>query len=418
MHFSRLRLQNFRGIDDLSVEFLPGCNVLAGINGIGKSAILDAMSIMMGGLVLAFDSKAKIRNLSAEDIKNDAETCSLEISLRAGSIDKTWSLNASRKHPGRRPKAIKWETSLPFAPAALGGSPPMDSTAPMLILYSSYRAVIRIPERVRAADQRTSRFHQGYAQQEDGASDFRQFFVWFRGQEDVENERRIEDSNHRDASMEAVREAVRRFTGFEKLRIRRQTPMRMTLEKLGMELSVNQLSDGEKTMLAMVGDIARRLSLLNPGPKAEDVLSGIGVVLIDEVELHLHPRWQREILAKLQSTFPNCQFVVTTHSPQVLSHVEAERVWLLDRGEDGRIRAQHPEWSLGLDSNRILLELFDVPERPQEAKDEIDEVFRLLGQGEIVSAKERIAETKAKVGNLPELDAASALIRRKEHLGR
>lgn len=194
--------------------------------------------------------------------------------------------------------------------------------------------------------------------------------------------------------------------------------MRMTVEKLGEELSINQLSDGEKTTLAMVGDIARRLSILNPERPVEEVMHGTGVVLIDEIELHLHPQWQREILPKLAKTFPNCQFIVTTHSPQVLSHVEAESVWLLQRGADGKITAENPERSFGLDSNRVLVELLGVPERPQEAKDRISKVFGLVEAGDFVKAKAEIESAKSLIGDLRELDAALALMRRKERLGR
>ena len=194
--------------------------------------------------------------------------------------------------------------------------------------------------------------------------------------------------------------------------------MRMTLQKLGIALSVNQLSDGERNLLALVGDIARRLSLLNLKGDADAILAGHGVVLIDEIELHLHPKWQREVISKLETTFPNCQFIVTTHSPQVLSHAHEENVWILRLNEKGEVEAARPQASYGLDTNRVLEEIMDVPERPQEAKDQLEHLFRLLSAKDRGRAESEISAISEKYGDLPELTQARALLRRQELIGR
>jgi predicted ATP-binding protein involved in virulence len=144
------------------------------------------------------------------------------------------------------------------------------------------------------------------------------------------------------------------------------------VEKQGQELIVNQLSDGEKCLLAMVGDLARRLAIANPS--LENPLQGEGVVLIDEIELHLHPKWQREIIPALTRTFPNCQFIATTHSPQVISEVKPNGIYILEATSEGVV-ARRPESSYGRDSNRILEDLMGVPARPQEIKDDILKCF-------------------------------------------
>lgn len=192
----------------------------------------------------------------------------------------------------------------------------------------------------------------------------------------------------------------------------------MTVQKSGIELSVNQLSDGERNTLALVGDIARRLSLLNLKGDADAILAGQGVVLIDEIELHLHPKWQREVISKLETTFPNCQFIVTTHSPQVLSQVHEDDVWILRLNQQGEVEAARPQASYGLDSNRILEEIMDVPERPQEAKDQLELLFRLLSAKDRGRAESEINAISEKYGDLPELTQARALLRRQELIGR
>jgi len=136
--------------------------------------------------------------------------------------------------------------------------------------------------------------------------------MWFRNLEDAENEKRIDTPAYRDRGLEAARSAIAAFTDFRDLRIRRKPRLRMTVVKHGMELNVAQLSDGERNMLALVGDLAQRLSVLNPDrPNPND---GHGVVLIDEIDLHLHPGWQRTVVASLKRTFPNCQFIICRRS--------------------------------------------------------------------------------------------------------
>ena len=196
--------------------------------------------------------------------------------------------------------------------------------------------------------------------------------------------KRRDNPDYKNQQLEAVREAIYSLIpAFSNLRVRR-SPLRMTVTKDGEELIINQLSDGEKCLLAMVGDLARRLAIANPS--LPDPLQGSGVVLIDEIELHLHPKWQREIIPALTRTFPNCQFIVTTHSPQVISHVKPEGIYILEKTDAGVI-AKRPESSYGRDSNRILEDLMDVPARPQEIKDSLHELFRLIDEGNLDDAR-------------------------------
>jgi predicted ATP-binding protein involved in virulence len=188
----------------------------------------------------------------------------------------------------------------------------------------------------------------------------------------------------------------------------------MTLTKQGQELSVSQLSDGEKCLLALIGDLARRLAIANPNPQ-QNPLQGSGVVIIDEIELHLYPQWQRGIIPALTRTFPNCQFIVTTHSPQVISDVEW--VQLLKMTPAGiaieRLR------SFGKDSNRILETLMGTPERPPEIEEQFQQLFRVIDRGELDNARQLRQQLAERVGeDDPTFVCADGLIRRKEILNR
>ena len=96
--------------------------------------------------------------------------------------------------------------------------------------------------------------------------------------------------------------------------------------------------------------------------------------MIDEIDLHLHPGWQRHVLSALEETFPNCQFLGSTHSPQIVSHVAPERIWLLQWTDSG-VSAVRPAESFGQTAGRILEDLMDVPERPREIKERLSDLF-------------------------------------------
>jgi predicted ATP-binding protein involved in virulence len=166
--------------------------------------------------------------------------------------------------------------------------------------------------------------------------DFQAFFEWFRNREDIENEQIRNEIGYRDRQLEAVRQAIQSLMpSVTDLRVRR-LPLRMTLSKQEQELVINQLSEGEKCLLALTGDLVKRLAIANPG--LSNPLEGSAIVLIDEIDLHLHPQWQRAVIPKLEKTFPHCQFIVSTHSPQVISEVGPQNwIYFLRKTEEGLV---------------------------------------------------------------------------------
>jgi predicted ATP-binding protein involved in virulence len=418
MKVKRLKMQAFRGIGNLTLEFdETSPTVLIGINGVGKSSILDCLAILLSRFTSSIEhSTPSGRLFREEDITNGQKETHNEIIISLNAEESTWSLTKVRK--GRS----KDTSSNLSAITKVAENIKKDLytsdqlNIPVLVYYSTNRAVLDIPLKIRTKHL----FEQLdiYENALTGAgSEFRLFFEWFRKQEDLENELRLEDnSGYRDKQLESVRQAISSLIpSFYNLRVRR-SPLRMTVQKQGEELIVNQLSDGEKCLLAMVGDLARRLAIANPG--LTEPLQGSGVVLIDEIELHLHPKWQREIIPALTRTFPNCQFIVTTHSPQVISQVQPEGIYILEKTGEGVV-AKKPESSFGRDSNRILEDLMGVPARPQEIKDRLHELFRLIDEGNLDSARQLSQEIADIIGqDEPELVKASVSIRRKEILKR
>ncbi|MEH2434779.1 MAG: AAA family ATPase [Nostoc sp.] len=419
MKVKRLKMQSFRGIGDLTLEFDERePTVFIGINGVGKSSIIDCLAILLSRFTSSIQhSTSSGRVFREEDITNGQKETHNEITVSLNSEEAIWSL--TKVHKGLSKDTNTNLSAITKVAENIKKDLYISNelNIPVLVYYSTNRAVLDIPLKIRTKHS----FEQidVYENALTGVgSEFRIFFEWFKKQEDLENELRLEgNSSYRDRQLESVRQAISSLIpSFSNLRVRRSPLMRMTVQKQGKELIVNQLSDGEKCLLAMVGDLARRLAIANPS--LPDPLQGSGVVLIDEIELHLHPKWQREIIPALTRTFPNCQFIVTTHSPQVISQVKPEGIFILEKTDEGVV-AKKPESSFGRDSNRILEDLMGVPERPQEIKESLLELFRLIDAGNIEGARQLRQQLAIEIGaDEPEFVKADVLIRRKEILNR
>jgi predicted ATP-binding protein involved in virulence len=416
MRIKGLSIKNFRGIEELTLDFNTlEPIVFIGVNGVGKSSILDCISMLLRFWMKQISNPDENQGLvcKAKDIKNACRSSNNSIKLTIDSQEGDITCEAERW--GEFSKNVTTPSSSLINSLKSKLDAGTQWNFPLAVYYPVNRSVLDIF----LESSQDFQFKQSDAYENsipEKSIDFSKFFTWFRNREDLEAEFLRDNAAHKDSQLNVVREAIiAMLPGFSELRVRRST-LSMTINKQGQELIVNQLSDGEKCLLAMVGDLARRLAIANPG--LEDPLQGTGVVLIDEIELHLHPGWQYEIIPALTRTFPNCQFIVTTHSPIVLSQVKPEGIFCLEK-RDGKVIAYHPDSSYGRDSNRILEDLMGVPERPQVFKDRLRELFRFIDKGNLDKAKELQQQLEESIGSdEPEFARADVLIRRKEILGR
>ncbi len=228
--------------------------------------------------------------------------------------------------------------------------------------------------------------------------------------------RQNDATKNKENEIQIVTKTIENFIeGYSNLRIKRVPRPHMLVDKNGETFNLEQLSDGEKNLIALVGDIARRLSIANPDSK--EPLKGDGIILIDEVDLHLHPAWQRLIIPKLTELFPNCQFFITTHSPQVLSHVKPKNIFLL-RNEKNKLSWTKPEESYGKNTDRILEDILGVTSRPQKTKKDLQEVFKLIDENKLDEALNSIDKIEKEIGSDSELAKARVLIKRKKIIGK
>lgn len=278
-----------------------------------------------------------------------------------------------------------------------------DETAnmPIFAYYGTNRSVLDIPDRIRTKHDfdKLSALERAM----ENKLDFRTFFEWYRDREanEVIEARESDALTYHDPLLKCVRTAIEAMMGsVTNLRIRRN-PVRMVVDKSGKEIRVDLLSDGEKCTLAMFGDLARRLALANPS--LENPLEGRGIVLIDEIELHMHPSWQRKVLGILRDTFPNIQFIITTHSPQILGEADnSYNIFVLSEGEDGGCEVKSIERMDGYDSNMILEKYMNTDSKNAAVKEMISDINRLIGQKKYAEAENLLQRLEGISGTMDE----------------
>lgn len=437
MRVTRLKLVNLRALDAVELKFQPGFNLIVGVNGAGKTSVLDALRICMSRILPSITkSRAKAMSFSQDDIRVGLPFLDVELSFNNGGNDfrftrQQWRESVASDNPENvdklrreilnserlrdRPRALLRDLNTPqrvsdedtFAPslADLKKSAADQRVAANCIYFSTNRSVAS------NAGATSSKSAGDVAVAYSDALVPRplllaQFAKWMHVQEALSTERK-QGKRH----LEVLRSAALRFLpGYKNLRPDSHNSSRLLIDHGQITLDVSQLSDGERGVLALVLELARRLSQANPS--LDDPLrDGEATILIDEIDLHLHPKWQRTIIEHLTKVFPRCQFIATTHSPQVVAAVEPEEVLLLTDGE-----VIHPDRSFGMDSNWILRHLMDSDERPASAAKVIKAIEAFIKDGSFKKALTAIENAKNKGLDLPEWSVYEARISRLERL--
>lgn len=387
MKIKSLYIKGFRAFGEVHIDdFDQHMNLFVGVNGSGKSSVLDAIAYLMSWFVRRMQSLNKRGNdIKLDDISLASDgNALLKLILEDGQ---SWQIYRGKSvNKNDKTDLSEMNCLLKQYSESLLKNP--RHSVPVVVHYKVGRAVNDIPLKIRKGNScncPTDAYHNAL----EGSASFRDFFSWFREQEDVENELIRDDRNYRDPNLEAIREAMKKiFPEYSEMRVKRH-PQSLIIRKQEQEMKLNQLSDGEKCYISLVCDLTRRLALANSG---RCVLEGTGIVLIDEVDLHLHPEWQRTVLSKLISTFPNCQFFVTTHSPLVAS--DSERATF--KIENGDVKRVH---SYGLDAERVLTDTFSVSILKSETVQKlIDEAYDAIRNNNDDEYNRLLIELKGKLG--------------------
>ncbi|WP_413724089.1 AAA family ATPase [Sodalis sp. RH16] len=450
MEVRALKLTNLGPFDKLMVKLAPtdemksNVTVFIGNNGAGKTSILKSLATSLSWFVARLRSeKGSGSPIPEEVILNGRISAFIELSIFDERGDETspedencnslyvWGLARTVKGKKAAITSNLHEASRLAEFYKNKFTAQNNASFPLIAFYPVERVVLDVPLKIR--ERHNFLQLDGYDNSLNQGIDFRRFFEWFRDREDSENESGLPQdvleklletlsdnqeiwsrlhtlmASSRDRQLTAVRTAIANLMpGFSNLRVRRKPRLHMSIDKDGQTLNVLQLSQGEKSLMALVGDIARRLAMMNP--LLENPLHGDGIVLIDEVDMHLHPTWQRNIIERLTTTFPNCQFILTTHSPLVISDCKDVLVYSLDDGELALVPSQY-----GQDANAVLLNVMNTHIRNATITEKLNDLLDLIQGNQLEKAKNILATLEAELpSNNLELAKAKMLLRKQE----
>lgn len=409
MKLTKLHLKNFRCFEDLTVEFGKRLTVIIADNGAGKTALLDAIAIGFGryltkipGLKGRASKETDLRVMEGErrapvlilawEAKTHDESDVVWASgrKRDGSISPAIiRRNLSEEQQALLSKGFKAidEFTLSLVEAELNNVP---YYLPVVAYYGTNRTIREEVQRRRGFRKNFLRFDALDGALEPDAR-FRSAFEWFNAMEDEERRERQtrRDFDYRHPDLEIVRQAIERVLhGYKKPRTEIR-PLRFVIDRVLSNgevrtLRVSQLSDGYRVVLGVVMDLARRMSEANCHSVPESLqgtspLDMPAIALIDEVDLHLHPRWQQRIVTDLMQTFTNTQFILTTHSPQVLSTVKRDNIRVI--GADGGVTRPLVD-TYGEPSGSVMHSVMQVDQLPPIGRDDLQRLTEWVDQGQ------------------------------------
>ncbi len=362
----KLKITNFRLFENLEVEFNKDVNVIIANNGAGKTTILDAIAIGFGSMLTHLPNISGIgfskdkRDLRINDRNKKEPFLRIELTstqnIKWDRIDKRDKSKTTEKQVPNAYGLKELETFMDtIIDSENEGS---DYVMPLIMYYGTCRNCFDTPSRKVNFQKEFNRF-ESLDKSLQSSTNFNRFFEWFFAMENLESQ---EIKNRRDfdyqlPELKNVREAITSMLkGFQNPRIK-NSPLRFMIDRVESDgsitqLQIEQLSAGYKAVLAMVMDISARMSEANPhlGNQSE------AIILIDELDLHLHPKWQQTILSDLRRTFPNAQFIVTTHSVHIISSIQKETLFTL---KDGHIEKSYLR-TYGKSIDELLLSSFEL----------------------------------------------------------
>ncbi|APX74895.1 recombination protein F [Achromobacter insolitus] len=471
MKLKSLGLTNFRGFDRLDIDFDEKMTVIAGVNGVGKSTVLQAIATAYSHALPEFTvSREKPLTLLDSDIHQGKSSCTIEMEnsvlgdaslitfLFKESLDQGEKLELAQKQAMMKKELVTLERRSPdyknlkneiawtnkrlqgnfekrlnwlFTDAHesemrlkrhLKSSP----TQSLVVYYATHRLLSRLPPKLQGTlpFKQAAAFSKSLAQLEISLNEFAK---WHRAMGSSHVIRK--DSKHGLRILKLLQKAIsdlipqiKEFWFHEEYPPRYSVMKDSTLDeqvngnKSGKQLFLEQLSDGERGLIALVFDLTRRLAIANPNLE-NPITEGVALVLIDEIELHLHPKWQRDVIKRLPAIFKGCQFVITTHSPQVIGEVQARCVRILSIKDD-RVVSETPGMAYGADSNWILNVLMGAGEMNEYVEKDLQEIAHLVSERSLSEARIKADDLRKRVGNTEAIQKLASTIERIERLGK
>lgn len=380
MRVDRLKLKNFRCYSELNIDFDSKLTVIVGENGRGKTAIFDALAIALEPYLHTFHVQG--RNIVQKDVRrvpvyaeDGIHIARMEnkypvaIQLEGCALNKKMSCTRILQQDGTR--IDEAEDLLSNGERLCAEMKQHHATLlPAFAYYGTSRIWVD-SNLMNTYDNSLDDRNTGYEECLEPSSSYNTFGKWYRSvMQSLENDKLPDDDNKqtcllvRDAVQQAI-DACLASTGLHDLYYNFKLDAFVVSHPDTGEMIVDDLSDGFRSILSMVADLAYRMVRLNPFLGRRAILDTPGIVLIDEIDMHLHPSWQQTVLLDLQKAFPKVQFIVTTHSPQVLGSVLPDSIRVLE-WEKEFVGVRRVNFSLGATSYQILQDIQNVQPRSEK----------------------------------------------------
>lgn len=384
MKLRSVEIENYRAIKHLKLSLDERLTVFHGDNAHGKTSVLNAIAVGLGyiptllPMVSGIDFRGTDRRRSAKSVRVLLETMD-------GVV---WERQEGRpqSHQAGEPASIGVRSLREkIADIVKADEEGGEIDLPIFAFYGADRG-FGVPRRRSGFDRELPRY-AALAEALSARIEFRAFFEWFKAKEDEELEVQKRDPNVVSRELQAVRTAITSMIPAASQPRIEFRPLRFMVSvhsESGAqeEFELDQLGGGYRVMMALVADLARRMAQGNP--HRESPCDCEAIVLIDEIDLHLHPAWQQRVLDDLMRTFPNTQFLVSTHSPQVLTSVKPERIVELNRENGSVVAGYTTAATYGAEAGDVLASVMGVQTRPEnnEFVKRLDQYLRLVADDE------------------------------------
>lgn len=347
MKINTIVIKNFKGFENETVHLNPHFTVFIGKNASGKTTVLDALAVAAGGFLRGIDvAKHEARSVRRDEIRIVSDDrCNpspqLPLTIQASGtigttrIQECWGLTV---------EAIAQKTTTTYKQAKnvqqeaqkmlKDRRNQQQVTFPVIAYHGTGRLWAHHEEKKTPYQKRAETVEQGYANCLSAKSSSKEFVSWYKTTKDeLLKFHQEHDSLFFDLFNRTI-ESIIPGKMWQNIDYSQRDDDMIGTFKGAKKLTFKQLSDGYRNIIALVADIAYRCIRLNPHLGENAVRDTPGMVLIDEIEMHLHPNWQRTVVADLKRVFPNIQFVATTHSPFIVQSLQGNELWNLEQPMD------------------------------------------------------------------------------------